>query len=113
MELARYIVDELDERKAEDITLLDLRPDAIIADFFVICTGDNERHIRSLGERVREAVKEKYSKVPFSFEGTPESGWMLLDYGDVVVHIFSETQRDFYKLEELWEEVGQVLVSIQ
>jgi len=113
LEIARYIVDEVEDRKAEDITLLDLRPDAIIADFFVVCTGDNERHIKALGDHVREHVKQQYQKVPFSMEGTAESGWILLDYGDVVVHIFSDQQREYYDLEGLWRGVGQVLLSIQ
>lgn len=111
--MARYIVDEVEDRKAEDITLLDLRPDAIIADFFVVCTGDNERHIKALGDHVREHVKQRYQKIPFSMEGTAESGWILLDYGDIVVHIFSDHQREYYDLEGLWHGVGQVLLSIQ
>lgn len=93
--------------------LLDLRPDTIIADFFVLCNGNSDRQIRALAEHVREDVKEESGRIPYSSEGTAESGWLLMDYGEVVVHIFSEEQRDYYDLENLWNEVAQVLLSIQ
>jgi ribosome-associated protein len=105
-------VDVLEERKGENIVLLDLRPDAIIADFFVICTGNSDRQLRALSEYVREAMKTGYDKLPFSVEGTPESGWVLMDYGNIVVHLFIEEKRRYYDLETLWQD-AQVLVSIQ
>jgi len=113
LELARHIVDVVEERKAEDIVLLDLRPDTVIADFFVIANGNSDRQIRALSDYVREDVKEHQKRLPVAIEGTPESGWMLLDYGDVVVHIFSEDQRDYYDIEGLWNKTGQVILSIQ
>lgn len=103
----------MEERKGEDIVLLDLRPDTVIADFFVLCTGNSDRQIRALGDYVDDEVKEKFGKSPFAREGAPNSGWILLDYGDVVVHIFAEEQREYYDLQGLWRGVGQVLVSIQ
>lgn len=113
LEFARQIVDILDENKAEDIILLDLRPDTVIADFFVICTGNSDRHLRALSEHLREDVKKKFSKIPLSAEGKPESGWVLMDYSDVVVHLFAEEQREYYDLQGLWREVASVLVRIQ
>ena len=112
LELARYIVDVVEDKKAEDIVLLDLRPDAIIADFFIICNGNSERQLRALADNVRESVKESYNKLPFSVEGATESGWILMDYGDIVVHIFLEEKRRYYDLEGLWRS-AHVLVSIQ
>jgi len=112
LELAHIIVDAVESKKAEDIVLLDLRPDAIIADFFVICTGNSDRQIKALADGVREAVKEKYSRLPTSTEGQGESGWVLMDYGDVIVHIFGEEQREFYDLEGFWKQAN-VLLSIQ
>lgn len=106
-------MDVVEEHKGEDIVLLDLRPDTVIADFFVLCTGSSDRQIRALGDYVDEEVKEKFGKSPFAREGTPESGWIVLDYGDVVVHIFAEEQRDYYDLQGLWRGVANVLVSIQ
>lgn len=112
-DLARFIVDVVEDKKAEDIVLLDLRPDAIIADFFVICNATNIRQLKTMAENVRVEVKEQFGKVPFSSEGTPESGWILLDYADVVVHVFMEEQREYYGLETLWAHEGNVLLSIQ
>jgi len=102
----------VEDKKAEDIILLDLRPDAIIADYFVICTGNSDRQLRALSEAVREQVKERFTKLPFSVEGTPESGWMLMDYGDVVVHLFQEEKRAYYDLEGMWRN-AHVLLQIQ
>lgn len=84
----------------------------MIADFFVICTGTSDRMIRALADNVREVIKEKFGRLPFSTEGEHTSGWMLLDYGDVIVHIFGEAQREFYNLEGFWRQAN-VLVSIQ
>ena len=113
LQLARHIVDLVEERKAEDILLLDLRPDQIIADFFIICSGDNERHLRALTEMVRLDVKEKYRQLPFTNEGTAENGWIVMDYGDVVVHFFAPDKRAFYALEELWDAAAKVMLRIQ
>ncbi len=110
--IAHQVVDVLDENKAENIVLLDLRPDTVIADFFVICTATSDRQIRALVDYVREGVREKFDRSPFSSEGTPESGWQLLDYGDVVVHIFQDEQRRYYDLEGLWHQAN-VMVKIQ
>lgn len=106
-------MDVVEDRKAEDIVLLDLRPDTVIADFFVIATGSSNRQLRALTDYVKEEIKEKLSLTSFSIEGTPDSGWVLLDYGDVVVHLFSEDQREYYDIEGLWSNVANVLLSIQ
>lgn len=113
LELARTIVEMVEDRKAEDILLLDLRPDNIIADFFVICSSDNERHMRALTELVRREVKQSYQLIPFTNEGTTENGWVVMDYGDVVVHFFSQEKRDYYALEELWDAASKVMLHIQ
>ncbi|MFN8562654.1 MAG: ribosome silencing factor [Anaerolineae bacterium] len=106
------MVDAVEGKKAENIVLLDLRPDAIIADFFVICTGNSDRQIRAVADGVREAIKDQDSKLPVSVEGESHSGWVLMDYGDIIVHIFGEEQREFYNLEGFWKEAN-VLLSIQ
>ena len=84
-----------------------------MADFFVLCNATNDRQLKALAENVREEVKEKYGIVPYSTEGTAESGWILMDYADVVVHLFLASERDYYALEELWTQEGNVLLSIQ
>ena len=111
--LAHHIVDLVEDRSAEDILLLDLRPDQIIADFFIICSGDNDRHLRALTEAVRLNVKEKFQKLPFTNEGRAENGWVVMDYGDVVVHFFAPEKRDYYALEELWDAASKVMLRIQ
>ena len=93
LELSHHIVDLIEDRKGEDILLLDLRPDNIIADFFIICTGDNDRHLRALTETVRQDVKANFQMIPFTNEGSSENGWVVMDYGDVVVHFFSGEKR--------------------
>ena len=93
--------------------MLDLRPDTIIADFFVLGTGNSERHLQAVSEHVRQEIKAAFQKTPFSVDGTANSGWIILDYGDVVVHLFAEEQRDYYELHKLWSEHANVLLSIQ
>jgi len=110
--LARHIVDVVEDKKAENIVLLDLRPDTVIADFFVVCTGNSDRQLKALAEYIHESVKEHFQRLPFSREGTAESGWILVDYGTVVVHLFLEEKRRYYDLEGLWRK-AQVLLSIQ
>jgi ribosome-associated protein len=107
-------VDVVEDKKAGDIVLLDLRPDVVMADFFVICTGTSDRQLKALMEYVRTAVKEKYNDMlPFSTEGTAGSGWVLLDYSSVIVHLFLEDVRQYYDLEGLWSAEANVLLSIQ
>lgn len=106
-------MDVIEDRKAEDIVLLDLRPDAVIADFFVIANGTSDRQLRALVDYVREDVKENLATLPYAIEGTADSGWVLMDYGEVIVHLFTEEQRDYYDIEGLWGKVAQVLLSIQ
>lgn len=111
--LARHIVDIAEDRKAEDILLLDLRPDNIIADFFIICSGNNERHLRAITEIVRQDVKDQFQQIPLTNEGTPQNGWVVMDYGDIVVHLFSPDKREYYALEELWDAASKVMLRIQ
>jgi ribosome-associated protein len=103
----------VEDKKAENIVLLDLRPEAILADFFLICNGNSDRQLRALVENIREAIKEKYGLLPFSSEGAPDSGWVLMDYSSVVVHIFLEEKRRYYDLEGLWRAESKVMLNIQ
>jgi len=101
LDLARRIVDILSDRKAADIVLLDIHPMASFADYFVICTATSERQMQALAEAVAEAL-ERDGIRPAQVEGTPDSGWILMDYGDVIVHIFSPDTRSYYQLERIW-----------
>ncbi|MFC1961007.1 ribosome silencing factor [Chloroflexota bacterium] len=110
--MARAVVEEIEDVKGEDILLLDLREITMIADYFVICTGNSDRQLKAIIERIRTNIKQDYSIFPVSIEGSNQSGWALLDYGGVVIHVFSEELRHYYDLEELWQE-GKVLLRIQ
>jgi ribosome-associated protein len=89
-----------------------LREVTLIADYFVICTGTSERQLKAIVERVRTNIKQDYSIIPEHVEGDGRSGWTLLDYSSVVVHVFSEELRRYYDLEGFWQE-AKVLLRIQ
>ena len=101
----------LEEKKAEDIVLLDIQAITVVADYFVICTATSNRMLDALLDAVVDSTKKKYKRRP-RVEGLANEGWLLADYGDLIVHIFSPGQRSFYRLEELWSE-GRVLVRLQ
>ena len=101
----------MDEKKGEDILLLDVTDIASFADYFIICTGTSDRMLDALAKTIKEEVKKEY-KINSIPEGNSQYGWVLLDLGDVIVHFFSEEQRNYYRLEELWQE-GKVLVKLQ
>ncbi len=94
-------------RKAEDLAVLDLRGITSLADWFVICHGTSDRQVRSLAEEVLAAVKRE-TGLPARVEGSLEATWILLDYGDFIVHVFSERARRYYDLEHLWGDAPRV-----
>lgn len=101
----------LEERKAEDILLLDVQQITVLADYFIICSATSERQSRALSEDLSRHLKEAVGK-PLGVEGETDSGWVLVDYGDVVVHIFSPEMRDRFDLEGFWKE-AKTIVHIQ
>jgi len=107
-ELAKKIVDIAADKKAEDVVLLDIRRLTTIADYFVICSGASERQIAALTRAVLEEL-DKEHVAPLHSEGVGESGWVLLDYGSVIVHIFAPEVRDYYRLERLWSQALTVV----
>lgn len=111
LDMAREIALFLEEKFGEDIVLMDVREQVYFTDYFIIATTASQRQLRSLGNDLVREVRSRFG--PHSKpEGTSENGWILIDFGDIVVHLFSEEQRDYYALEELWQE-GQVLLRIQ
>ena len=108
-ELARHIVFAIEDRKGEDIVMLDLEKVVPISDYFVIATADNERQLGALRRSVEESVLKEYAIKPTLVEGSIESGWILMDYNWVMVHIFGRAQRAFYRLESLWDNAPVVL----
>jgi len=81
-------------------------------DYFVICTGASERTLNALVDAVKTKVKKSQEIRAMKIEGDAQSGWMILDYGDVILHVFTRSMREYYRLEELWSE-GQILVHLQ
>jgi ribosome-associated protein len=107
--LARRVVDLAADKQAADILLLDIRRVSSIADYFVICTAGSERQTTAILDDLREKLQDELGRKPLHGEGQANSGWVLLDYGDVVVHIFSPGQRSFYGLEEFWSAATPVV----
>ena len=91
--------------------MLDIHEIASFTDYFVICSGTSDRMLDSLGDAVIEKIKKTY-QINGKIEGRPSDGWVVIDLGDVVVHLFSPDQRSYYRLEELWER-GKVLLRLQ
>jgi len=101
--LANTIVSSLDKAKGEKIVKIDLRENHnCFCDFFVISHGNSNTHVSSLAQKVEESVFVELSEKPIRVEGLNNSEWVIVDYGDVLVHIFQKEVRDEYKLEELW-----------
>lgn len=89
--------------------LLDVRNLTTVADYFVICTAENERQLRAVLKSLDEELVDAGAKNP-RIEGSPETGWVLLDFSDVIVHLFSPEQREFYRLERLWKQAQPIVV---
>ncbi len=111
MDLARGIVDALEEKKGEDILLLDIEKISSFTSYFVICSGTSARMLDALADAVNEKTRTRLTKKG-RVEGSSDGGWMVLDFGSIVVHLFSPDVRDYYRLEELWGE-GKVLLRLQ
>jgi len=111
IEVARKAVEIASDKQASNIVLLDVRDLCSFADYFVICAGESQRQIRTIHDEIETVLKQAGIK-PHHHEGTLDSGWLLLDYGDVIVHIFGAEERDFYKLDELWRD-AKILLRIQ
>jgi ribosome-associated protein len=111
-EIARRVVDVLSDRQALDVVMLDVSKVASFADYFVIATGQNSRHLAALldafdKELAREGIKSLRT------EGDSGSDWILVDFGPVIVHLFTDEGRDYYKLEALWTRAGVPAVRFQ
>ena len=108
LDLARRIVELAEDKKAADIVLLDLGGLTTLADAFVICSGGSERQIAAIADGILEKLRDEGVK-PIGREGTPESHWVLVDFGSVIVHVFTPPERDYYQLEKHWSEARTVV----
>ena len=107
-ELAQQIVDIAADRKASDIVLLDIRRLITFTDYFVIMSANGPLQMRALSENIQERLKEDGIRADH-VEGTADDGWLLVDYGSVIVHIFRPEQREYYGLEQLWSDATTVI----
>ncbi len=105
--LAKRIVEFAEDKKATDIVILDMRKVANFCDYFVICSGNSDTQVRAIAEGIKEGVEKLNLPAPYS-EGFRQARWGLLDFGDVVVHIFEKETREFYALEYLWQDAVKV-----
>ena len=108
LEQARRIAALAQEKLAEDIVILDLRPVTAYTDFFVLATGRNPRQTKAIYDEVRERLKADDRLIPRSVEGDRSGEWILADYLDVVLHVFTPETREYYGLEELWGDMPSV-----
>jgi ribosome-associated protein len=109
--MAHTIVNALEEKKGEDILLIDIREIAIFASYFVLCSGTSDRMLKALADSAIEQVKKQH-ELTGRVEGRTAGGWLLVDFGDVVLHLFSPERRDYYRLEDLWSR-GKILLHLQ
>jgi ribosome-associated protein len=106
--LAKAAVDIASDKKAFDILLLDIRDVSVIADYFVICSGNNYRQLQAIADAIDEELG-KQGAILLHKEGTADTGWVLLDFGDIIIHIFGPQEREYYRLERLWSEAKTVV----
>jgi ribosome-associated protein len=108
LDLARRIVELAEDKKAADIVLLELAPLTTLADYFVICSGGSERQLDAIADGIISSLRDERVR-PIGREGTAASHWVLIDYGSVIVHIFTPPERDYYGLEKHWSEAKTIL----
>jgi len=100
--LAEVLYNAAEDGKAKNIFVFDLRNISSFTDYILICSGTSDRHAKAVAGRMEEATLKKLKKKPYGIEGAMLGHWVLLDYGDVVCHVFQEEIRSFYRLEDLW-----------
>jgi ribosome-associated protein len=108
LEQARRIAGLAEEKLAQDIVILDMRPVCAYTDFFVVCSGQNPRQTKGIIDEVRYGMKKEEKLLPHAVDGEREGTWIVADYTDVVLHVFTPETRDYYRLEELWDDVPSI-----
>lgn len=111
-QVARVAAQAAYDKKGEDIRVLDLTTLSDVCDYFVIVTGINNRLVDSIVDEVEEKVAKVCGEHPFSIEGRDERAWILMDYGSVIVHVFTPEQREYYRLEKLWGDAPELELEL-
>ena len=100
------IIDLIMSKKGENIVILDLRKVSSISDFFIVTTGNSAVHVKAIADEIKDKLKKEDTIRPWHVEGYTAQKWILLDYVDIVVHVFDEETRSYYSLEKLWDDAG-------
>lgn len=108
--IAKAIVEELDEMKAQDIKIMTVSDKTVVTDYLIICTGNSSTQIKSISGRLEMKLKERELE-PLNIDGYAEGTWVVMDYASVMVHVFHKDMREFYKLEKLWSGSGEVTLN--
>ena len=111
LEQARRIAGLADSKLAQEIVILDMRPVCAYTDFFVICSGNTDRQAKAIHDGIHLGLKKDHGLLPRRVEGLGEARWILMDYLDVIVHVFTPETREFYRLEQLWGEAPRRAVG--
>ncbi|PTW01301.1 ribosome-associated protein [Halanaerobium saccharolyticum] len=107
-DIALIAADAADDKKAEDIEVLNVQGLTVIADYFVICSGNSDQQVRAIARAVDEKLSEKGIE-PKRMAGMDDAKWVLIDYADVIVHVFQKREREYYDLERLWSDAEKIL----
>ncbi|WGV62058.1 ribosome silencing factor [Brevibacillus brevis] len=111
-DLAQLVVKAVEDKKAENLKVLDIRKLSVIADYFMICHGNNERQVQAIVREIRDQAHKNGFDVR-GIEGADEGRWVLVDLGDIVIHVFHREDREFYNLERLWKDAEEVSFSTE
>jgi len=109
--LARYCAARAADKHAENVLILDLRNISTFTDFFVICTGSSEPQLKAITGEIADRLREEHQIRAHAIDGYPLSQWMVMDYGDVVVHVLHPTKRELYSLEDLWNDAPRLALA--
>ena len=102
LQLAQAAAREAEDNRGTNVTVLDMRGETSIFDYFVIATGTSNRQLRAMSDAIDDVMQKQYGHARVGREGYEDSHWILLDYGSVVIHLFDESKRDYYRIEDLW-----------
>lgn len=111
-ELAKLVVKAAEDKKADKVVVMDISKLSVIAEYFIICNGNNERQVQAIVTEIRDQAHKNGYNVK-GIEGAEEGRWVLVDLGDVVVHVFHREERDFYNIERLWSDANIVTLTEQ
>nr|WP_301553538.1 ribosome silencing factor [Desulfuribacillus stibiiarsenatis] len=111
LDLIKRIVYLIEDKKAEDIVILDIEGLSVISDYFVICTGRSVTQVKAIADHVMDTLKQEDGIMTRGVEGQREGKWVLVDFGDVIIHVFRQEEREFYNLERLWGDAKLIPVD--